>query len=342
MSKASPEHQCHHILDSGQRCGAPHLKKKQFCYFHNKLHGTFTLPGQGHYEAPILDNLHACTIALTHVQRALAKKLITALEAKAMTYTINSARDTLRMIEKSKPIHPNVETDYTPGMRHILWLDDEEENEDGSRSPSSDTRPRPLDRCEAPAHETTNNANNPCTSDPAMAEFEAQLAEIKYVPRSFEELSKKYRMDDPHIAEYFGYTTTGEKLPPRPAEPDFAERDSRPPHPLADAIGLRPWGSMLPPGEAPKWIPITLEELEQIEKAGLPLFHEPHTEQQTYNERRLHISQALRDRKHGSTQELLQVIGRLDQEAIERAPFVEKERQSWLAQKAEEEAFDRM
>ena len=107
MAKPTPAFQCHHIMDSGQRCGSPRMKRKEFCYYHNRLHESFILPGQEMYEAPDLDNLHSISIALTQINRALDKGLINPGVANAMIYSIQVAKQTLRQIEKSTPLHPD-------------------------------------------------------------------------------------------------------------------------------------------------------------------------------------------------------------------------------------------
>src|SRR5215813_11406984 len=123
MPKVSPQHQCQHIMDSGHRCGSPRMQRKEFCYFHNRLHESFLLPGQSHYEAPPLDNLQSISLAMTHVMRAQTKRLITSIEAKTMLYNLQLAQYNLRLIEKSTPLHSDpdsIETTYTPAMRRIL------------------------------------------------------------------------------------------------------------------------------------------------------------------------------------------------------------------------------
>ena len=310
MRTISPQHQCQHILDSGLRCGSPRMKRKEFCYYHLRLHDSFLLPGQPQYEAPALDNLHSVSLALTHVLRAQAKRLITPAEAKAMLYNLQLAQHNLRLIQKTTPIAPDpnsLETSYTPAMRRILYLDDEPAEANSSEcrdicsqhepSECRDGRPRPSD----PSATTSDNAH--VTTSPSHA----------VIPSASEEPMHFADTDD-----------TADPLPTR-----------RPPHPLRDAHGLRPWDTPAP--ASPVWTPITSDELELIEAAGLPRYGEPKTHEQAWNKLRLRISQSLPNRLHATTQELIAAVAHathaeaeLERLAEEEKRQAEVRRQAWL------------
>src|SRR5262249_51781605 len=86
----------------------------------------------------------------------------------------------------------------------------------------------------------------------------------------------------------------------------------------------------LSPDATPKWIPITVDELEVIEKAGLPLHHQPKTKEQSYNQRRLRISNSLgKHSKNPSTAQLIAAIcnAEAQEDAIAR-DLLEQKRQA--------------
>jgi hypothetical protein len=94
------DHQCSHRLGDGRPCGSPRQANKSFCFYHNRVHESFVLPGNRHYNPPPLTDFHHITIALTHVWSALAKSMITHKQACAMAYQIQLAKQTLNDILK--------------------------------------------------------------------------------------------------------------------------------------------------------------------------------------------------------------------------------------------------
>ena len=130
---------CHHLMDSGRRCGSPPMKDHYFCYYHNRLHNSYVLPGHSQYVAPDLNHPEAISIYLNHIQIALTKRLLSPKQAEHMLYSIRIAQINNRDRARLTPIVtlPSV-TEYTPGMRYVYGLGQQlPEPEDLSHTDSS-------------------------------------------------------------------------------------------------------------------------------------------------------------------------------------------------------------
>lgn len=117
MAKASPEYQCHHIHDNGQRCGSMRMKRRQFCYYHLQLHRNWVLPGQSLYQPPPLDNPHSISIALSHVMIAQSKRTISPIEIRKYGDT-PTLEQTMRAITEAEL----EERDTTREEQAYKWL----------------------------------------------------------------------------------------------------------------------------------------------------------------------------------------------------------------------------
>jgi hypothetical protein len=107
------------------------MNGNHFCYYHRRLHETFILPGHRFYAQPALDNSHGIQLALTQLSAAIGKGLISSKEAKAMSWNIHLAQVELKRVtenarqakENATP-PPQIETEFTGGMRKVLHIDD--------------------------------------------------------------------------------------------------------------------------------------------------------------------------------------------------------------------------
>jgi hypothetical protein len=259
------------------------MKRKQFCYYHLQLHTDWVLPGLSLYQPPALDNPHGIAIALSHLMIAQSKRTISPVEAKHMLYTIQLAQQNLRLIEQMKADEPadspDPETDFTPGMRHSLHMEEEPiVIEDG--------HPRPSE-----------------SEDLVMVnEGDAQTT----IP--VEELVKVSEGACPS-------RTTPSALIEPPDAPGNSHSASplRRPHPLSGQIGLRPWHNRFFAGENPEWIPIADDEWKTIK-----LQHDDYdniTPEELWNLRRVHIYARLI--KHGGSANLEQMMRAITESELE-------------------------
>ncbi len=232
---------CEHIMESGLRCGSPRMNGNHFCYYHRRLHETFILPGHRFYEMPSLDNAHGIQLALTHLASAIGKRLIDSKEARTMAWTIHLAQVQLKrnaesalLAKESATPPPQMETEFTNGMRKVLHMDD------NKPQASTDT------------------------------------------------------------------TTTAEPT-------DSASTDDHRNHPLIDVEGLRLMNDILPPGEAPRWVPMSSEESEFICN-NMPPDERTATLRQKFCLRRLRLHMALGKIENPTTQQVLKAVMDVEEE----------------------------
>ncbi len=338
MPKVKPQFQCQHIMDSGRRCGSPRMKRKEFCYYHLRTHESFVLPGHEFYEPPVLDNYHSIALAMRHVHTAHTKRLINTFEAKTMLYNLQLAQQNLRLIEKSTPIHQNpedIETTYTPAMRHLLWLEDE------LPDPINPTVPCP--HCGQRLQGDSQVDDSACHDDrDSVCDAESDdfcHAERSEVPLPNDASDCNADRDsachghrdsacDVESDDFCHAERSEVPLPDQPFSANAKEDREpllptrRPNHPLYGASGLRPYGSPLPDeGNPYTWVPVTEAELVQMEEAGFPRDDERKTRHQAYNIHRLRISRHLREHSaNPTTRQLITAVAGafLEEKKIER------------------------
>src|SRR6185369_7062449 len=227
---------CHHIMESGRRCGTPPVKGQHFCYYHDRLHRNYVLPGHRFYEMPNLDNAHGIQIALTKLAAAIAKGLIGAREAGKMAYSIQLAQTNLKLLAKAAVPPEEVETEFTEGMSDVLHLDQDPQ----APGPQLD------------------DATDPDSAHPGVMK-------------------------------------------------DYSN------HPLIGVEGLCPINDVLPPGEAPHWVPMSLKESEFV-CDNMPPDERTATLRQKFCLRRLRLHQALRKIENPTTQQVLKAVMDVEEE----------------------------
>ena len=129
---------CHHIMESGRRCGTPPVKGQHFCFYHDRLHRNYVLPGHRFYEMPNLDNAHGIQIALTQLAAAIAKGLIGPKEAGKMAYSIQLAQSNLKRLAEAAVPPEEAETEITDGMVAALHLDQNSRSHDSQAQDPQD------------------------------------------------------------------------------------------------------------------------------------------------------------------------------------------------------------
>lgn len=103
-----PEHiaRCQHIKTNGTQCGSPALKKKRFCYFHQRWRDQTVVIERQRVTLPLLEDADAIQVALMEVLRLLLTGKIDQKRAALMLYGLQIASANL----KKTTLEPDVPT----------------------------------------------------------------------------------------------------------------------------------------------------------------------------------------------------------------------------------------
>jgi hypothetical protein len=128
---------CAHIKDDGIRCGTPAVNRRNFCYYHCRVHHPGARIATRRYRAPVPDSVASLQVALAHTLRALATGDLSPKAANSMMYGINLATNLLRL---AKPLteaeQQQVVTEIPAEMEEVLV-----EPEEPAAEPSAEVPP---------------------------------------------------------------------------------------------------------------------------------------------------------------------------------------------------------
>jgi hypothetical protein len=95
--------QCEHIRTNGTRCGSPALKKKQFCFYHNRM-----IQPQYLTTLPALEDADAIQLAVWRILRGILARYIDPKDAGHLFYGLQIASHNLKQT-RPQPYWKNVE-----------------------------------------------------------------------------------------------------------------------------------------------------------------------------------------------------------------------------------------
>jgi|SRR5450755_524697 hypothetical protein len=97
---------CQHIKTNGTQCGSPALRRKRFCYFHNRWRAThLDLNNAGALrvttavELPVLEDANSIQVALMQVMRLILCRQLDSKTGGLMLYGLQTASSNLSRID---------------------------------------------------------------------------------------------------------------------------------------------------------------------------------------------------------------------------------------------------
>lgn len=97
---------CQHIKTNGTQCGSPALRRKRFCYFHNRWRATkLDLNNAGALrvattvELPVLEDANSIQVALMQVMRLILCRQLDPKTGGLMLYGLQTASSNLSRID---------------------------------------------------------------------------------------------------------------------------------------------------------------------------------------------------------------------------------------------------
>jgi hypothetical protein len=116
---------CTHIKVTGVRCGSPALRGEQFCYFHQRMLRTVTVPKSRLHPVAMLENEEAIQASIMEVVNALIRGTIELRRGELILRALNAAVRNARRVQFS--IHssnmvkqvPDYEDQPTPETTHV-------------------------------------------------------------------------------------------------------------------------------------------------------------------------------------------------------------------------------
>ncbi|MGA2745970.1 MAG: hypothetical protein ABSE44_14835 [Candidatus Sulfotelmatobacter sp.] len=82
---------CTHIKVTGVRCGSPALRGEQFCYFHQRMLRTVTVPRSRLHPVAMLENEEAIQASIMEVVNALIRGTIELRRGELILRALNAA-----------------------------------------------------------------------------------------------------------------------------------------------------------------------------------------------------------------------------------------------------------
>jgi len=97
---------CQHIKTNGVQCGSPALRRRKFCYFHNRWRATHldlnragSLHFTTHVELPVLEDADSIQVALMQVLRLILCRQLDSKTGGLMLYGLQTASLNLRHLD---------------------------------------------------------------------------------------------------------------------------------------------------------------------------------------------------------------------------------------------------
>lgn len=97
---------CQHIKTNGVQCGSPALRRRKFCYFHNRWRATHldlnragSLHFTTHVELPVLEDADSIQVALMQVLRLILCRQLDTKTGGLMLYGLQTASLNLRHLD---------------------------------------------------------------------------------------------------------------------------------------------------------------------------------------------------------------------------------------------------
>ncbi len=97
---------CQHIKTNGTQCGSPALRRRRFCYFHNRWRAThLDLNNAGALrvttavELPVLEDANSIQVALMQVMRLILCRQLDSKTGGLMLYGLQTASSNLSRID---------------------------------------------------------------------------------------------------------------------------------------------------------------------------------------------------------------------------------------------------
>jgi hypothetical protein len=94
---------CQHVKLNGTQCGSPALRRRRFCFFHDKIRceqakirATAPTP---RFALPLLEDANSVQVALMHVIQMLGSGTIDHKTAGLMLYALQTASNNLRRVD---------------------------------------------------------------------------------------------------------------------------------------------------------------------------------------------------------------------------------------------------
>jgi hypothetical protein len=144
---------CQHIKINGVQCGSPALRRKRFCFFHQRFQGerirlaadnakanarATTKRSSGTFTLPVLEDANSIQIALMEVMRLLLSRQIEHKTASLLLYALQTASHNLHHISFAPNKHDIIldpgDAAITP-LNYRAWEDHEFENKDEADVP---------------------------------------------------------------------------------------------------------------------------------------------------------------------------------------------------------------
>ena len=108
---------CQHIKVSGTQCGSPALRKKSFCFCHQRNRPiTVECYSEGQYatgeiDLPVFEDAHSIQTVIRQVVQMVLQKRIERKTASLLLYALQIASSNLKRMELEKPQPAEVVTD---------------------------------------------------------------------------------------------------------------------------------------------------------------------------------------------------------------------------------------
>jgi len=132
---------CQHIKTNGTQCGPPALRRKRFCYFHNRWRATSinlkrasASRSASLLELPVLEDAGSIQVALMQVMRLILLRQLDHKTAGLLLYGLQTASANLRRIDFEHRHKPDVIIDPRTvsenGVGEEAWYPEDFEEED--------------------------------------------------------------------------------------------------------------------------------------------------------------------------------------------------------------------
>ena len=88
---------CEHTKIDGQPCGAPALRDRDYCHFHERFYDLNEMPGAADYEPPVLEDALSVQLFITQITKAQLCGSISPFEAGNLLKLARAAMQNLRL-----------------------------------------------------------------------------------------------------------------------------------------------------------------------------------------------------------------------------------------------------
>jgi hypothetical protein len=131
---------CQHIKTNGIQCGSPALRRRRFCFFHNRWRATRLSLNQpaavsDTIELPVLEDAGSIQMALMQVMRLILARQLDHKTGGLLLYGLQTASANLRHLDLAPPHKPDIVIDLSSvsevGVGDDAWDPEDFEEEEG-------------------------------------------------------------------------------------------------------------------------------------------------------------------------------------------------------------------